>query len=74
LCSRFGLMHKGRLVSEGTLAELRERTGCRGLLDMFLHLAHLGPALGRSSEFRADGDFRMTKIETPNDERMPKHE
>src|SRR5204863_8031097 len=36
LCSRFGLMHKGRLVSEGTLAELQDRTGCRGLMDMFL--------------------------------------
>jgi sodium transport system ATP-binding protein len=46
LCSRFGLLHKGRLVSEGTLAELRERTGCRGLMEMFLHLAQLGPALG----------------------------
>jgi sodium transport system ATP-binding protein len=47
LCSRFGLLHKGHLVSEGTLAELQERTGCRGLMEMFLHLAHLGPALGK---------------------------
>lgn len=49
LCSRFGLLHKGRLVSEGTLAELQERTGCRGLMDMFLHLAQLGPALGKTT-------------------------
>jgi ABC-2 type transport system ATP-binding protein/sodium transport system ATP-binding protein len=47
LCTRFGLLHRGRLVSEGTLAELRERTGCERLMDMFLRLAHVGPALQR---------------------------
>lgn len=36
LCDRFGLLHKGRLMHEGTLAELRERTGCDTLTDMFL--------------------------------------
>jgi sodium transport system ATP-binding protein len=45
LCSRFGLLHKGRLVSEGTLTELRERTGCTSLVEMFLMLSHVGPAL-----------------------------
>jgi ABC-2 type transport system ATP-binding protein/sodium transport system ATP-binding protein len=45
LCSRFGLMHHGDLVSEGTLAELRERTGCDNLIDMFLKLSKVGPAL-----------------------------
>ena len=45
LCTRFGLLHHGRLVSEGTLAELRARTGCTSLIDMFLTLAHTGPAL-----------------------------
>jgi ABC-2 type transport system ATP-binding protein/sodium transport system ATP-binding protein len=47
LCTRFGLLHRGRLVSEGTLVELRERTGCERLMDMFLRLAHVGPALQR---------------------------
>src|SRR5262249_22898495 len=46
-CTRFGLLHKGKLVSEGTLAELRERTGCSSLIDMFLKLSHVGPALHR---------------------------
>ena len=46
LCSRFGLMHQGELVIEGTLVELRERTGCQGLIDMFLKLSKIGPALG----------------------------
>jgi sodium transport system ATP-binding protein len=35
-CDRFGLLHKGRLMHEGTLAELRERTGCQTLTEMFL--------------------------------------
>jgi hypothetical protein len=38
-------MHKGRLVSEGTLAELRERTGCHDLMEMFLKLSQVGRAL-----------------------------
>src|SRR5438876_5032251 len=45
LCTRFGLMHLGTLVSEGTLPELRERTGCANLIDMFLKLSKVGPAL-----------------------------
>ncbi|WP_254513753.1 ABC transporter ATP-binding protein [Anatilimnocola floriformis] len=36
LCDRFGLLHKGKLMHEGTLAELRARTGCETLTDMFL--------------------------------------
>jgi ABC-2 type transport system ATP-binding protein/sodium transport system ATP-binding protein len=38
LCDRFGLLHQGRLVREGTLGELRETTGCQSLADMFIHL------------------------------------
>jgi sodium transport system ATP-binding protein len=45
LCTRFGLMHLGELVCEGALAELRERTGCQNLFDMFLKLSKVGPAL-----------------------------
>lgn len=45
MCGRFGLLHRGRLVSEGTLAELRERTGCTSLVEMFLKLSQVGPAL-----------------------------
>ena len=37
LCDRFGLLHQGRLVIAGTLAELRAATGCPNLVDMFLH-------------------------------------
>jgi ABC-2 type transport system ATP-binding protein/sodium transport system ATP-binding protein len=45
LCDRFGLLHKGRLIQTGTLAELRALTGCGGLVEMFLKLAHTGPML-----------------------------
>lgn len=45
LCDRFGLMHRGRIIQEGTLADLREASGCTTLVEMFLKLAQTGPAL-----------------------------
>jgi ABC-2 type transport system ATP-binding protein/sodium transport system ATP-binding protein len=48
-CDRFGLLHKGRLVRTGTLAELREATGCDSLVDMFLQLTHMPAALATDS-------------------------
>jgi ABC-2 type transport system ATP-binding protein/sodium transport system ATP-binding protein len=36
LCDRFGLLHEGRLLLEGTLAELQSATGCDTLVDMFV--------------------------------------
>ena len=45
LCTRFGLLHKGKLVIEGSLEELRAATGCDSLTDMFLRLSRIGPAL-----------------------------
>ncbi len=45
LCTRFGLLHRGKLVNEGTLEELQSQTGCRTLVQMFLQLANLGPQL-----------------------------
>ncbi len=48
LCTRFGLLHKGRLVIGGTLEELRERTNCQSLPEMFLKLSRVGPALHTS--------------------------
>ena len=35
LCDRFGLLHRGRLLHEGTLAQLQQVTGCQSLVDMF---------------------------------------
>jgi ABC-2 type transport system ATP-binding protein/sodium transport system ATP-binding protein len=50
LCTRFGLLHRGHLVSEGTLEELRGRTGCTTLVEMFLQLSRVGPALAAPPE------------------------
>ncbi len=36
LCDRFGLLHHGRLLHEGTLRQLQEATGCESLTEMFL--------------------------------------
>jgi sodium transport system ATP-binding protein len=49
LCTRFGLLHKGRLVIEGGLEELRSATGCGTLIEMFLKLSEVGPALQRAN-------------------------
>jgi ABC-2 type transport system ATP-binding protein/sodium transport system ATP-binding protein len=49
LCDRFGLLHRGRLVSAGTLGELQASTGCKTLVEMFLKLAGAEPALKTAS-------------------------
>jgi ABC-2 type transport system ATP-binding protein/sodium transport system ATP-binding protein len=36
MCDRFGLLNQGRLMHEGTLAELQQSTGLTTLTDMFL--------------------------------------
>jgi sodium transport system ATP-binding protein len=36
LCDRFGLLHHGALLHEGSLDELRSQTGCESLTEMFL--------------------------------------
>src|SRR5207249_9759399 len=58
LCSRFGLLHRGQLVCEGTLRELRERTGCESLIEMFLKLSRIEPALQRGVRDQDTGDGR----------------
>lgn len=35
LCDRFGLLHAGRLLHEGSLADLQRSTGCKTLVEMF---------------------------------------
>jgi ABC-2 type transport system ATP-binding protein/sodium transport system ATP-binding protein len=49
LCDRFGLLHRGRLVCTGTLAELRGATGCTSLVDMFINLVQPQPALNTTA-------------------------
>lgn len=38
LCDRFGLLHRGKLILEGTLEELQAQTGCDSLAEIFLSL------------------------------------
>lgn len=45
LGTRFGILDRGRLAREGTLAELQAATGREALVDIFLHLAEIGPLL-----------------------------
>jgi ABC-type multidrug transport system ATPase subunit len=45
LCRRIGLIHRGVLVSEGTLGELQQQTGRERLSDVFLHLVHADETL-----------------------------
>jgi sodium transport system ATP-binding protein len=47
LCDRFGLMHCGRIVREGTLEQLRCDAGSHSLADMFLKLAEVTPTIQR---------------------------
>ncbi len=36
LCDRFGLLHQGHMLHEGSFSELRNATGCETLVEMFL--------------------------------------
>ncbi len=38
LCDRFGLMHRGRFVLEGTLEELRQKSGRDTIVEMFMEM------------------------------------
>ena len=40
LCDRFGLLHKGQLECEGSLAELQEHTGLESIAEMFIQFVH----------------------------------
>lgn len=62
LCSRFGLIHEGRLVGEGTLPELQERAKKKRLSEIFLalcgkeeHVLDLGAGFGALSAHTASG-------------------
>ncbi|HTI50307.1 MAG TPA: ATP-binding cassette domain-containing protein [Planctomycetaceae bacterium] len=50
ICSRFGLMHRGQIVAEGTLGELRQQSGCGTLVEMFLKLSVRGPVLAGAED------------------------
>src|SRR5262249_40221893 len=61
LCDRFGLLHKGRLVCEGALAELQARTGRKSLVEMFIDLVRPAPVLRSSPEVRPSDAIREAR-------------
>ena len=58
ICHRYGLMHRGRMLAEGTLAELRALSGKERLSDIFL-------ALVERVEGKADVDDLHGEIGEP---------
>jgi len=52
VCSRFGLLHQGKLAFEGTLSELQSQTGRKDLVEMFVDIidGKLAPADRLSTE------------------------
>ena len=40
VCDRFGLLHRGNLMYNGSLDEIRQKTGRKHLTDMFLKMMH----------------------------------
>jgi ABC-2 type transport system ATP-binding protein/sodium transport system ATP-binding protein len=48
ICDRFGLLHRGRLALEGSLAELQAKTGQASLAEMFLNSLQPTPPLAES--------------------------
>ncbi|EYF01239.1 ABC transporter ATP-binding protein [Chondromyces apiculatus] len=66
LCDRIVLVHEGRVIDQGTLAELLEHTGEKNLTDAFLHLvercqvsaASAAPAVPQSKAAEGAGEGR----------------
>ncbi len=59
LCDRIGLLHEGRMVAEGSMVELREKTGCERLTEIFLDVVDRlnGSAVAvAATRARIDGD------------------
>ena len=49
VCDRFGLLHRGRLLHEGTLHDLQQQTGREHLVDMFVDLLRSANGTGTGS-------------------------
>ncbi len=58
VCQRFGLLHHGQMVHEGTMDELREQTGRDNLVDIFVSL--LRPEVGLLLD--CGGDLSATEV------------
>lgn len=50
VCSRFGMLHLGKIAYEGSLQQLQTATGCTTLHEMFLKVGSVAPALHSAPE------------------------
>ncbi|MCL4141743.1 UNVERIFIED_CONTAM: hypothetical protein GTU68_011980 [Idotea baltica] len=50
VCSRFGLLHEGKMAAIGTLSDLQNQTGHQDLVAMFVNLLKVGSGLPQHSE------------------------
>ncbi len=59
LCDRIGLLHRGRLIAQGTMDELRAASGSTLLADIFLHMVESveGQAVG-TTDLALESDGR----------------
>lgn len=63
ICDRFGLIHRGRKVLEGTLEELRASTGCESLVEIFQTLFRNGRKKAPSAMAEPPrADDRMSEV------------
>lgn len=54
VCDRFGLLHKSRMIHEGTMDDLRQQTSCENLVDIFLQLLQTPAAVAPAAVAGAD--------------------
>ncbi|MFA5311788.1 MAG: ATP-binding cassette domain-containing protein [Methanomassiliicoccales archaeon] len=58
LCDRIGIMNRGKMVTEGTPAEIVERSGCENLDQAFAHF--VGESLDQEGDFSSIRQARKT--------------
>ena len=61
ICQRFGLLHKGRMLAEGTLAELRARSGKERLSAVFRELVRAAEGEGALAEYQVSGPHSQSE-------------
>ena len=68
VCDRFGLLHRGNLQVEGSLEELRQATGQRHLVDMFIAFLNAP----QSNTTQSNAPQSNTTVNIPSTELSPK--
>src|SRR6187455_2110901 len=66
LCDRIAIMHRGHILAEGTLAELRERYGEQDLEELFFQLISDHEEMTRDLQMPLEINSRNPKLEIRN--------